>query len=45
MEKIIRYLKRLCKEGFYGTLELRFENGKITNLRKMNNIKPEELPN
>ncbi len=39
MEKLIRFLKRLFSENLYGTITIKFENGKVpyietTSIRK-----------
>jgi hypothetical protein len=39
MEKIILIIKRLIEKKFYGTLEIKFEEGRIVHIRKMENIK------
>jgi len=40
MERILKLLKELAARHFFGILELRFEDGKIVNIRKTENIKP-----
>ena len=32
MEKLIRFLQRLLAEKFYGTITIKFENGKATHI-------------
>ena len=40
MDKLIAMIKDLTYSKFWGTLVLRFENGKIVHIRKVENIKP-----
>ena len=37
------YIRRLSDEGFWGSLTLKFESGKVVHLKKEENLKPEEL--
>lgn len=32
MQKLIRFLQRLVAEKFYGTITIKFENGKATHI-------------
>lgn len=43
MDNLLRFIKELIAQKFYGSLELKFEAGKIVLLRKMENIKLEEV--
>ena len=38
--KLIQLLKDIISQRFYGTFEIRFEDGIIVNFRKTENIKP-----
>ncbi len=40
MPKLIELLKQLNKNKFYGSIEIKFENGEIVIIRKIENIKP-----
>lgn len=40
MDKLLKILKELIASRFFGILELRFEDGKVVNIRKTENIKP-----
>lgn len=40
MDKLIKLLKELIDSGFFGELLIKFENGKVTLVRKTQNIKP-----
>jgi len=42
MQNTVRLLSRLCAERFYGKLVISIEDGKITLLRKEENIRPSE---
>lgn len=37
------YLGQLSQTGFYGTIALKYEGGKVVHLRREENIKPSEL--
>jgi hypothetical protein len=39
MDKIIRLIKTLVDHKFWGTIEIRFENGVAVHIRKTENIK------
>ncbi len=39
MDKLLEILKRLLESGFYGKLEINFENGKVTTIKKTESIK------
>ena len=41
MEKLIELLKKLVADKFHGSLEIRFEAGKVTFLKKVQTIKVE----
>jgi len=43
LQTSIRYIARLCAEKYFGKLVLSFEDGKITLLRREENIRPQEL--
>lgn len=43
MEELIRFLVKLARDKFYGSVELKFESGRIVLLRVNRTIKPEEL--
>ncbi len=43
MEKLFKYIVRLSREKFYGTLELKFEKGKIVYARVMRTILPDDF--
>lgn len=40
MSKLIELLKQLNKNKFYGSIEIKFENGEISIIKKIENIKP-----
>lgn len=40
MPKLIELLKQLNKNKFYGSIEIKFENGEISIIKKIENIKP-----
>jgi len=46
MEKLIRFLQKLFSEKFYGTITIKFENGKATHIEKTSSRKWEykDLP-
>ncbi len=39
MEKLIRFLQKLLAEKFYGTLIIKFENGKATHVEMISSRK------
>lgn len=43
MEELIRYFAKLTKEKFYGSVEVKFEAGRITIIRVNRTIKLEDL--
>lgn len=43
MEKLFKFIVRLAQEQFYGTLELKFEKGKVVYARVLRTIKPEDF--
>ncbi len=43
MEKLIKYFTRLVKEKFYGSVEVKFEAGRIVIIRVNRTLKPEDL--
>lgn len=43
MEELIRFFTRLIRERFYGSVEVKFEAGRIVLIRLNRTIKPEEL--
>ena len=43
LQTSIRYIARLSTEKFFGKLVLSFENGRITLLRREENLRPEAL--
>lgn len=43
MEKLIQLLRDLEARGFFGTLEVKFQNGEISLIRVSENFRPEEL--
>jgi len=45
MDKLVAMLMKLARDGFFGKIEISFENGKIVLLRKTQTIKVEELKN
>jgi hypothetical protein len=40
MEKIIKIVRELIAGKFWGSLELKFEDGEVVHIKKMENIKP-----
>jgi hypothetical protein len=42
-EGVLAWLHNLAEGGFWGSLTLKFEAGRVTHIRKEENIKPEEL--
>jgi len=43
MEELIKYFAKLMKEKFYGSVEVKFEAGRITIIRVNRTMKPEDL--
>jgi hypothetical protein len=43
LEELIRFFTRLIRERFYGSVEVKFEAGRIVLIRLNRTIKPEEL--
>jgi hypothetical protein len=41
-EDTIELVRRLSREGFYGSVELKMENGRVVILKKTETIKPTE---
>lgn len=37
------FVDRLSREGFYGTVSLSFQSGNVVNIRKEQNLKPQDL--
>jgi len=44
LQATIRLLARLSRDRFYGIVSVSFVNGRITHIRKEENLKPDELP-
>jgi hypothetical protein len=42
-QSTIDYLRSLAEQGFYGTITLKYEAGKIVHVRKEENLKPSDL--
>jgi len=40
MNRLLDLIRELMARKFYGTLEIKFENGTVVHLRKIENIKP-----
>ena len=40
MREVIEQLEQLARDGFYGSLEIKFEAGRITLIRKTETFKP-----
>ena len=40
VDKLLKILKELIASRFFGIVELRFEDGRVVNIRKTENIKP-----
>lgn len=38
-DKLVKFLKELIANKFYGTFEIKFEGGKIMTIRKIESIK------
>ncbi len=43
MEDLLRFLVKLVRERFYGSVEVKFEAGRVVLVRVNRTIKPEEL--
>jgi len=43
LKDLITYFARLARERFYGTVEVKFEGGRIVFLRVNRTLKPEDL--
>lgn len=43
LSDFVRLLRELEGQRFYGSIELKFEGGKVTYLRKTETMKPEDL--
>ena len=43
MKKLFAYIEKLVTQGFFGTLTLSFQNGKLCNIKVERSIKPEDL--
>jgi hypothetical protein len=43
MEKLFQFIVRLTRERFYGTLELKFEKGKVVYARLLRTILPDDF--
>jgi hypothetical protein len=43
VENLIRYFSGLIKEKFYGSVEVKFEAGRIVIIKVNRTIKPEDL--
>ena len=41
---VIDYIRTLAAENYWGFLALKFEAGKITHIRREENLKPNQLP-
>lgn len=39
MDKLIELIKKLVASNYFGSLEIHFENGKVTYLKKVQTIK------
>ncbi|HPQ72166.1 MAG TPA: hypothetical protein PKW95_23795 [bacterium] len=44
MKKLFAYIEKLVAQGFFGTLTLSFQNGKLCNIKVERSLKPEDLP-
>lgn len=42
--KLVRFLEKLTQKGFFGTITLHFQNGKICRVNRDETYKPEDLP-
>ena len=43
MKKLIAYLEKLIVEGFFGTVTLSFQSGKLCNVKVERSLKPTDL--
>ena len=43
MNKLMAYLEKLIAEGFFGTVTLSFQNGKLANVKVERSLKPTDL--
>ena len=43
MKKVFAYIEKLVAEGFFGTLTLSFQNGKLSNVKVERSLKPTDL--
>jgi len=43
MSKLIMFIEKLVAEGFFGTLTLSFQNGKLSNIKVERSLKPTDL--
>ena len=43
MKRLFVYIEMLMAQGFFGTLKLSFQNGKLCNIKVERSIKPENL--
>ena len=43
MSKLFAFIEHLVSEGFFGTLTLSFQNGKLCNIKVERNLKPSDL--
>ncbi len=43
MSKLFAFIERLVAEGFFGTLTLSFQNGKLANVKVERSLKPTDL--
>jgi len=43
MSKLFTYIEKLVAQGFFGTLTLSFQNGKLCNIKVERSLKPEDL--
>jgi len=44
MEALFKFLKKLIDNKFYGSIEIKFEAGKVSIIRKVESIKIQEVP-
>jgi hypothetical protein len=43
-EAVLTYLVSLFSTGFWGSIEVKFQDGQITHMRREENLRPNELP-
>ncbi len=43
LKEVVLYLSRLARERFYGSVELKFEAGRVVVIRVNRTLKPEDL--